>query len=135
MRINIFGLGYVGCVSSVGLSNLGHDVTWIDVDPVKVDMLNRGISPIVEPGLQEALQQAFISQRLRAINDRIGPADVSMICVGTPSNSNGSLRLDYVLKVVEQIGTYLRELPHSHVVVVRSTVLPSTVTEMLIPLL
>jgi GDP-mannose 6-dehydrogenase len=135
MRINIYGLGYVGCVSAACLANLGHEVTGIDVDDVKLNMLNEGLSPIVEPGLQEAIQQALTSKRLQATADHIGPADVSMICVGTPSNGNGSLRLDYVLKVTEQIGNYLRNIDFYHVVIVRSTVLPGTVSDTIIPLL
>src|SRR5919108_692519 len=135
MRINIYGLGYVGCVSAACLANLGHDVTGIDVDELKLNMLNEGLSPIVEPGLREAIQQALTSKRLQATADRVGPADVSMIRVGTPSNVNGSLRLDYVLKVTEQIADYLRDIDFYHVVVVRSTVLPGTVSDTLIPLL
>src|SRR2546427_12686861 len=135
MRINVYGLGYVGCVSASCLANLGHEVTGIDVDDVKLNMLNEGLSPIVEPGLQEAIQQALASRRLQATADHIGPADVSMICVGTPSNGNGSLRLDHVLKVTEQIGDYLRDLDFYHVVIVRSTVLPGTVSDAIIPIL
>jgi GDP-mannose 6-dehydrogenase len=135
MKINIYGLGYVGCVSAACLANLGHDVTGIDVDDVKLNMLNEGLSPIVEPGLQEAIQQALAAKRLHATADGIGPADVSIMSVGTPSNGNGSLRLDYVRKVAEQIGDYLRFLNAYHVVVVRSTVLPGTVSETIIPLL
>src|SRR5712664_2883764 len=102
MRINVYGLGYVGCVSAACLANLGHDVTGIDVDDVKLSLLNVGLSPIVEPGLQVAIRQALASKRLQTTADHIGPADVSMICVGTPSNDNGNLRLDYVLRVAEQ---------------------------------
>jgi GDP-mannose 6-dehydrogenase len=135
MRINIYGLGYVGCVSAACLANLGHDVTGIDVNEVKLNMLHEGLSPIVEPGLQEAIQRALASQRLHVMADPIGPADVSMVCVGTPSNGNGSLQLDYVLKVAEQIGDYLRNLDFYHVVIVRSTVLPGTVLETFLPVL
>src|SRR2546425_7739663 len=135
MRINIYGLGYVGCVSAACLANLGHDVTGIDVDDVKLSLLNEGLSPIVEPGLQEAIQQALASKRLQPTADHIGPADVSMICVGTPSNGNGNLRLDYVLRVAEQIGDHLRDIDFYHVVIVRSTVLPGTVSDTIIPIL
>src|SRR5262245_6512715 len=135
MRINVYGLGYVGCVSAVCLANLGHDVTGIDVDDVKLNMLNEGLSPIVEPGLQEAIHQALTSKRLQVMADHIGPAEVSMICVGTPSNGNGSLRLEHVLKVTEQIGDRLRDIDFYHVVIVRSTVLPGTVSDTIIPIL
>jgi len=135
MRINMYGLGYVGCVSAACLANLGHEVTGIDVDDVKLNMLNQGLSPIVESGLQEAIQQALASKRLQVTADHIGPADVSMICVGTPSSGNGGVRLDYVRKVAEQIGDYLCNIDFYHVVIVRSTVLPGTVSDTIIPLL
>lgn len=135
MRINMYGIGYVGCVSAACLANLGHDVTGIDVDNVKLHLLNEGLSPIVEPGLQEAIQQALVSKRLYVTADFMRPAEVSMICVGTPSNGNGSLQLDYVLKVTEQIGRYLCNFDDYHVVIVRSTVLPGTVTDTIIPML
>ena len=135
MRINVYGLGYVGSVSAACLANLGHDVTGIDVDDVKVRLLNEGLSPTVEPGLQEAIQQALASKRLQSTAEQIGPADASMICVGTPSNGNGNLRLDYVLKVAEQLGDHLRDIDSYHVVIVRSTVLPGTVAETIIPIL
>jgi GDP-mannose 6-dehydrogenase len=135
MRINIYGLGYVGCISAACLANLGHDVTGIDVDDVKLSLLNEGLSPIIEPGLQEAIQQALASKRLQTTAEHIGPADVSMICVGTPSNGNGDLRLDYMLRVVEQIGDYMRDIDYYHVVIVRSTVLPGTVSDTIIPIL
>jgi GDP-mannose 6-dehydrogenase len=135
MRINIYGLGYVGCVSAACLANNGHDVIGIDIDDFKLSAINAGKSPIVEPKLQDAIQKALASKRLKATDDQVGPADVSMICVGTPSNSNGSLQLDYVIKVVEQIGAYLRTIDFYHVVNIRSTVLPGTVTNIVIPLL
>jgi GDP-mannose 6-dehydrogenase len=135
MRINIYGMGYVGCVSAACLANLGHNITGIDVDDVKLNMLNEGLSPVVEPGLQDAIQQALASKRLRTTADDIGLANASMICVGTPSNDNGSLRLDYMLNVAEQIGDYLRDINVYHVVIVRSTVLPGTVSDIIIPLL
>jgi len=135
MRINVYGLGYVGCVSAACLANLGHYVTGIDVDEVKLRLLNQGLSPTVEPGLQEAIQEALVSKRLHGTADQIGPADASMICVGTPSTGNGNLRLDYVLKVAEQIGDYLRDIDFYHVVIVRSTVLPGTVSDTIIPIL
>lgn len=135
MRINIFGLGYVGCVAAACLANLGHDVTGIDVDDMKISLIHAGRCPIVEPGLQEAIQRALASNHLQVSVEPIGSADVSIVCVGTPSNGNGSLRLDYMTKVAEQIGDYLRNIDVYHVVNIRSTVLPGTVSEIVIPLL
>jgi GDP-mannose 6-dehydrogenase len=135
MRINIFGLGYVGCISAVCLANDGHDVTGIDIDQLKVTMINKAKSPIIEPGLQEALKKAHNSKKLKASNNNISSADISIVCVGTPSNDNGSLRLDYIDRVAEQIGDYLKKENSYHVVNIRSTVLPGTIEEKIIPII
>lgn len=135
MRINIFGLGYVGCISAACLANDGHDVTGIDIDPLKVKMVNNAKSPIIEPGLQEALKKARNSQKLKASTNNISPADISIVCVGTPSNDNGSLRLDYIYRVAEQIGDYLKKEKSYHIVNIRSTVLPGTIEEKIIPII
>jgi GDP-mannose 6-dehydrogenase len=133
MNLNIYGMGYVGCVSAACLANLGHHVTGIDIDDIKLRILQDGRSPIVEEGLPEVIRKASNSGTLQAMRHGIHPADASIICVGTPSSSNGSLQLEYVLKVVEQIGDYLRDSESYHVVVVRSTVLPGTVEDVIIP--
>ena len=135
MRINIFGLGYVGCISAACLANDGHDVTGIDIDPLKVKMINNAKSPIIEPGLEEALKKARNSKKLKASTNSISPADISIVCVGTPSNDNGSLRLDYINRVAEQIGDYLKKEKLYQVVNIRSTVLPGTIEEKLIPII
>ncbi len=135
MKINIYGLGYVGCVSAACLANNGFDVTGVDVDKLKVDAINKGRSPIVEPGLKEAIEKAVASKRLRATANGAGPADVSIVCVGTPSNDNGSLQLQYIRRVAEQIGNFLGKNSNYHVVNIRSTVLPGTVEEVVVPLL
>jgi GDP-mannose 6-dehydrogenase len=135
MKVNIFGLGYVGCVSAACLACDGHTVHGYDVDPLKVDMINAGKSPIREPGLEEKLKEAVSSGRLTASRNSIVEADVSLICVGTPSNDNGSQNLTFVKKVIQQLGEFLATSRHYHVVNVRSTVLPGTVEGVLIPLL
>ena len=108
MRINIYGLGYVGSVSAACLAADGHHVLGIDIDRLKVDSINRGESAVVEPGLAELIQCGVKAGRLRATTDAIEDADVSMVCVGTPSNENGSLCLDYVARAAGQIGDFLR---------------------------
>lgn len=135
MKINVFGLGYVGCVSSACLAKDGHDVTGIDVDKLKVDMINDGKSPIVEPGLQDVIEKAVSAKNLKAASENSGIADISIICVGTPSKENGSLQLQYINRVFEQIGEYLKKIDSYHVVNLRSTVLPGTVKEIVIPIL
>jgi len=136
MNINIFGLGYVGCVSAACLANRKHNVCGIDIEQVKVDIINSGKSPIVEDGLEELISETVASSNLKAmISGQIPEADISIICVGTPSNENGSLDLKYLVKVAEQIGEYLSHTKSYHLIVDRSTVLPGTIEDILIPTL
>ncbi|HEY6360377.1 MAG TPA: nucleotide sugar dehydrogenase [Vicinamibacterales bacterium] len=138
MRVSIFGLGYVGSVSAASFAAQGHEVVGVDVNADKVRAVNSGRSPIVEPGLEELLQRAVSTSRLRATTstaDAVQATDLSLICVGTPSRKNGSLDLSYLTRVCEQIGTVLKDKPDYHVVVIRSTVLPGTTHEHLIPAL
>ena len=136
MKVSVFGLGYVGSVSAASLAADGHEVIGVDVQRAKVDAVNAGQSPIVEPGLDELLASAVAEGRLRATTDTadaVANSDVSLLCVGTPSRKNGSLELEYLERVSEQIGAALRSKQDYHVVVVRSTVLPGTTHEMVIP--
>jgi len=136
MRINIFGLGYVGCVSAACLAKRKHNVCGIDIDQVKVDIINSGKSPIVEDGLDELISETVASSNLKAmISGQIPEADILIICVGTPSNENGSLDLKYLIKVAEQIGEFLARAKNYHLIVNRSTVLPGTIEDILIPTL
>jgi GDP-mannose 6-dehydrogenase len=138
MRVSIFGLGYVGCVSAASFAAEGHEVVGVDVNADKVGAVNAGRSPIVEPGLEELLQRAVSTSRLRATTstaDAVNATGLSLICVGTPSRKNGSLDLSYLTRVCEQIGTVLKDKPDYHVVVIRSTVLPGTTHGHVIPAL
>jgi len=138
MRVSVFGLGYVGSVSAASFAADGHHVVGVDVNPDKVAAINAGRSPIVEPGLEDALGRAVAEGRLRATTetaDAIAHSDVSLLCVGTPSRRNGSLELNYLERVSEEIGAVLAGRSDYHVVVVRSTVLPGTTHSVVIPAL
>jgi GDP-mannose 6-dehydrogenase len=138
MRVSVFGLGYVGSVSAAAIAADGHTVVGVDVNPDKVAAVNAGRSPIVEPGLDDLLARATAEGRLRATTDpadAIRDTEVSLLCVGTPSRRNGSLDVTYLERVCEQIGQQLATASRYHVVVVRSTVLPGTTHQMVIPTL
>ena len=138
MRVSVFGLGYVGSVSAAAFAADGHDVVGVDVNAGKVQAINEGRSPIVEPGLDDLLQRGAAERRLRATTDTgeaVHATDLSLICVGTPSRKNGSLDLTYLERVCEQIGEALAGKDDYHVVVVRSTVLPGTTHGVVIPAL
>jgi GDP-mannose 6-dehydrogenase len=138
MNVSVFGLGYVGTVSAASLAAHGHSVVGVDVSPDKVAAVSAGNSPIVEPGLAEVMARVVAEGRLRATTDTadaVEATDVSLICVGTPSQRNGSLNLAYLERVSEQIGAALRTKAGYHVVVVRSTVLPGTTHGVVIPAL
>lgn len=140
--ISIFGLGYVGAVSAGCFADMGLEVIGVDIDETKSDSLNRGASPVLEQGLETLIAEQHKAGRIRAtrdVDEAVLESDVSLVCVGTPSAANGSLNLEYAERVCEQIGEALsRKLAKNgafHVVVIRSTVLPGTVEERLIPIL
>lgn len=138
MKISVFGVGYVGCVSAACLARAGHEVIGADVDPFKVTAINEGRAPFFEPGLSELIREMVAAGRLRATTDQadaVHNSDVALICVGTPTKSNGSIRLDYLRKVFVDIGAELKAKNSHFVVALRSTVLPTAIEEHLIPLL
>ncbi|HJR58583.1 MAG TPA: nucleotide sugar dehydrogenase [Vicinamibacterales bacterium] len=138
MNVSVFGLGYVGSVSAASFAADGHTVIGVDVNADKVASLNEGRSPIVEKGLEDLIREATSNRRLRATTstkEAVDATDLSLICVGTPSRKNGSLDLTYLERVCEQIGEALADKRAYHVVVVRSTVLPGTTHEVVIPAL
>jgi GDP-mannose 6-dehydrogenase len=138
MKVAVFGLGYVGTVSAASLAADGHEVVGVDVNADKVAAVNAGRSPIVEPGLDALLASTVAAGRLRATTDAaeaVTASEASLLCVGTPSRRNGSLDLTYLERVSDQIGRALRDTSRYHVVVVRSTVLPGTTHELIIPAL
>src|SRR3954470_2278428 len=138
MKVSVFGLGYVGSVSAASFAADGHTVVGVDVNADKVASLNEGRSPIVEKGLDELIRTGAGNGSLRATTsttDAVNASELSLLCVGTPSRKNGSLDLSYLERVCEQIGEALRNKAAYHVVVVRSTVLPGTTHDVVVPTL
>jgi GDP-mannose 6-dehydrogenase len=140
MKVAVFGLGYVGTVTAAGLAHGGHTVVGVDVDHTKVAAINSGESPVVEPGIVDLIKAGTQSGRLRATTsalEAVQRADLSLICVGTPSGSLGQTDLAYVEKVCLEIrqAMDLVEPPALgfHAVVVRSTVPPGTVDNVVSP--
>jgi GDP-mannose 6-dehydrogenase len=127
MRISIFGIGYVGCVSAACFARAGHEVIGVDVNPTKVDIINSGKSPIVEPEINELIHDVVKAGKLSATTnsaEAIQRSDVSLVCVGTPSKPNGSLNLEHVRQVCREIGAAIGAKSERHTVVIRSTMLP-----------
>ena len=138
MRICVLGLGYVGAVSAACLSQEGHEVIGVDPESAKVDLINAGISPIIEKDVGSIIEKQVAAGRLVATTDvaaAVGQADLSIVCVGTPSRANGDIELNFVRRVCEQIGTALRHHQGAPAVVIRSTMLPGTMRNVVIPAL
>lgn len=138
MKLSVFGLGYVGCVSAACFAKEGHEVIGVDVSQTKIDIINAGKSPIVEAGISELTNEVVTAKRLRATTnaaEAVRDSEVSLVCVGTPSNTNGSLNLDYIKRVCQEIGAALEAKQERHVVVIRSTMLPGTIESVVVPTL
>jgi len=138
MKISIFGLGYVGTVSAACIANDGHNVIGVDVNSVKVALINACKSPIIEKDIQSLVKKGGQNGKLRATtntSDGIDNSDISFVCVGTPSQLNGNLDLKYIWRVSEEIGQALKHKKAHHTIVLRSTVLPGTMRDVVIPAL
>jgi GDP-mannose 6-dehydrogenase len=136
MRVGVFGLGYVGCVTSACLARAGHDIVGVDVNREKVEMLNAGLAPVIEPGLAELVAEMVAIGRLRAtdsVEDAVARTDLGLICVGTPGRANGQLDTDAIERVGREVGRALAACHEAYPVVLRSTVLPGTTEAVLAP--
>jgi len=138
LSISVFGLGYVGSVSAACFASMGHQVTGVDVNPAKVEMMESGRSPIIEAGMNELVAEGNRACRLHATVDSIAAvleSDVSFVCVGTPSLRSGKLDLRHIEKVAAEIGAALKQKKSEHTFVLRSTVLPGTTESIVLPIL
>lgn len=138
MRLSVFGMGYVGNVSAACFAADGHHVIGVDPNETKVGLINDARSPIVEPGLAELIEEGVRAGRLRAVTDpaeAVRHTELSMVCVGTPSQANGNLDLQYLVRVCEEIGACLKDKDDFHIVVIRSTMLPGTIRKTVQPVL
>ena len=138
MRISVFGLGYVGCVTAACLAKQGHQVLGVDMDKNKVDAVNSCRSPIIEDKVQRLIEEAVARKRLVAVTNAKSLAEeseLSLICVGTPSSGDGSADLTHIVKVCQHIGLAIFRKNGFHVVAVRSTVPPGTTAKIVIPTL
>jgi UDPglucose 6-dehydrogenase len=136
MRISVAGTGYVGLVSGVCLAEKGHNVTCVDIDRNKVDMINKGNPPIHERGLSELLKKN-VGKAFKATTDleeAVLNSDLTIIAVGTPFNGD-LIDLSYIRNVSRQIGAVLKKKTGYHVVVVKSTVVPGTTDDVVLPIL
>jgi GDP-mannose 6-dehydrogenase len=140
MKVAVVGLGYVGTVTAACLAANGHDVWGVDVDAVKVGDIRAGRSPVAEPGLDELVARTVSAGTLHATTsclDAISAAEVSLVCVGTPSTARGATNLTYIQRAVDDIAAALRSTGRAasgaHSIIIRSTVPPGTVEEIVVP--
>ncbi len=136
MDISVIGTGYVGLVTGACFAKLGNKVICVDIDERKIDLINYGKSPIYEEGLEDILNK--YKERIEATNDyryAIENSDITFICVGTPSKEDGSLDLSFIRETAREIGLQLKKKKNWHLIVVKSTVLPGTTRDIILPIL
>ena len=136
VSLSVFGLGYVGCVSAACLASRGHRVTGVDVNPDKVNAIRQGLSPVIEERIGDVIAEVVAAGDLTVTTDAaraVSETDVSLVCVGTPSASGGGLSTSFLEQVSDQIGAALATKDGWHVVVYRSTMVPGTCENLLIP--
>ena len=136
MKVSIIGTGYAGLATGVGLASKGHNVICMDIDENRVDKIKAGVSPIYEPGIEDAMKAAIREDRLDAttkLDYAMKNSDVSFICVPTPPKKDGSIDLKFIEQVSKEMGRVLKDLEGYHVIVVKSTVVPDTTERVVIP--
>ena len=136
MKVSVVGTGYVGLVTGATLADLGNQVVCLDIAEEKINILNSGKSPIYEPGLDKLIQQGLKAKNLKGsteIKQNIRNSDITFICVGTPSDKEGNIDLSYIKSASSEIGRALRDKDGTHTVIVKSTVIPLTTEEVVMP--
>jgi GDP-mannose 6-dehydrogenase len=136
MKVSIFGLGYVGVVSAACLASKGYEIIGVDINETKVNMMKDGHSPIIEKDLPELLAEGRKKGMIDATSDTnraVAESTMSLVCVGTPSRSNGSLNTGYIENVCAELGQAIKHKEAAHVVIFRSTMLPGTMRDLVIP--
>ena len=136
--ISVFGLGYVGTVTAACLAHKGHHVIGVDLSPTKVEAMQAGRSPVVEPRVGDLISESHAANRLHATSDAeyaVLNSEISFLCVGTPSLRNGKLDLGHIEPVCREIGQVLKKKDAFHLIVLRSTVLPGTAETIVVPAL
>ncbi len=132
MKISVFGLGYVGAVSCACFAKMGHRVIGVDVSELKIKLINSGKSPIVEKDLDEYIEEGINTSKITATNNvqnAVHNSDISIVCVGTPSQINGNIDLTYIYRVCSEIAEAIKTKDGFHTVVIRSTVVPGTIKQ------
>ena len=138
MKISIFGLGYVGAVSLACLTRDGHEVIGVDIDATKLDLIMAGKTPVVEEGMVDLMAAAASSGRVAVTTDAqraVLDSEISLVCVGTPSAANGSQDQGAILRLAEEMGRAIAGKSTPHIVVLRSTLVPGTVEDVLRPII
>ncbi len=138
MKISVFGLGYVGVVTAACFCKEGHEVVGVDVADNKIDLINSGRTPIIEEDIDTFVEKAVEQGKLRATKDAedaVGSTDMAIVCVGTPSLPSGGLDMRYVRNVARQIGEALSRRTRPFSIVVRSTMVPGSLRNVVIPAL
>ena len=133
MRISVIGAGYVGLVAGACLGKAGHQVALVDIDGARLEQIDRGISPIHDPGLEDILSR--VNMQTPTDYQKVAEWELIFLCFGTPSNDDGSMSLEHIEKAAKQLPVVLRERTDYCVIAVRSTVVPGTTGETVIPVL
>ena len=136
MNISIIGTGYVGLVSGACFASLGHHVICVDIDEDKVNKINNGKTPIYEKDLEDILKQhAENITATTSYEQAINNTEVTFICVGTPSKENGEIDLTYVKSAVINVAKQIKQKQSSHTIIIKSTVIPGTTMNEILPLI